>query len=288
MTSEEPLFRSRKNLPGDRSTDLTETQDNGKSELVFLGTGSSTGIPVITCDCEVCTSRDPRDNRTRVSVFLRNSRDSILIDCSPDFRIQALRNRIKKLDAILLTHSHNDHIGGLDEVRIFNFLQKASIPVYGDEATLADIRSRFAYVFEETQPGGGKPQLELIPIQPYVEFRIGSFHFLPMPIAHGKIQIMSYLINENTAYITDCSSIPEETEKRILNVKNLIIDAVRSKPHPTHLSFSEAVQWIRKIKPSKAYFTHINHDMSHQELTERYSSDAIIPHDNMVIPVDPR
>lgn len=253
--------------------------------LTFFGTGSSTGIPVISCNCPVCRSDDPRDKRYRITAHLESETTSILIDVSPDIRQQAIENKLERIDGILMTHAHYDHVSGIDELRIYNFLQQGPITTYGNENTLNDIRTRFPYIFIPTQEGGGKPALDLSPLKSYEPIMIGDFKITPLPVIHGKMEIFGYLVDDRLAFITDCSRIPEQTMERLTGLHTIILDAVRIKPHPTHFSFDEAYETIEKCKPERGYFIHMNHDIGHQELEKKYGPLVTIPHDGLRIEI---
>ncbi len=238
----------------------------GAMEFEILGSGTSHGIPVIGCDCAVCASADPHDNRYRASAFARTGEHAgILIDAGPEFRLQALRAKIRKLDALLVTHAHADHIHGLDDVRIFT--HDRDLPVYSSRQTLREIRDRFDYVFKETQKGGGKPHIRLLPVEPGVPFRIdGTGVFATaVPIMHGELEIFGWRIGD-TAYLTDCGEVPDASRELLAGVKRLVIDALRERPHTTHFNFAGALEEIVKIAPERAYLTHICHDFSHGEI----------------------
>lgn len=235
-------------------------------EFEILGSGTSHGIPVIGCECPVCASTDPRDTRYRASALLRTGPDTgILIDAGPEFRLQALRARLKRLDALLVTHAHADHIHGLDDVRIFT--HERDLPVYSSKHTLREIRERFDYVFKETQKGGGKPHIRLIPVEGGVPFRVDGtdLYATAVPIMHGKLEIFGWRIGD-TAYLTDCGEIPESSAKLLTGIKTLVIDALRERPHTTHFNFEGALEEIVKISPERALLTHICHDFSHEEI----------------------
>jgi phosphoribosyl 1,2-cyclic phosphate phosphodiesterase len=233
-------------------------------ELEILGSGTSHGIPVIGCACPVCTSKDPRDNRMRASAVMRGSDGSaILIDAGPEFRLQALRTGLKRLDAVLLTHTHADHIHGLDDLRIFTVRQ--DMKVYIDEEFINEVQERFSYIFRETQEGGGKPHLELIPVTGGREIVIAGRRILPIPIFHGSISILGWRCGD-TAYLTDCSGAGESSLELLSGVKKLVIGALRERPHSTHFNFAQAAAFIEKINPDEAWFTHICHDFSHTQI----------------------
>ncbi len=253
------------------------------NNLTFLGTGTSTGIPILTCDCYVCNSDDIRNTRSRVSLWLRSENTSIVIDLSPDFRQQALLSKIKRLDGVLITHTHNDHISGLDDIRIYNFRQKAPIPMYSDRASLMDIRNRYAYVFEKTQEGGGKPSLDLIEVAFFQTFQVGDFRIEPIPVEHGNLTINGFIINEHTAYLTDCSGLSDASIEKIMNLERVILGAVRDRPHPTHFSYDQAAEVLHKLKGREKWFVHMTHDLSHAELEEQYGPEIQIPYDGLTL-----
>ncbi|MCX7881648.1 MAG: MBL fold metallo-hydrolase [Brevinematales bacterium] len=252
------------------------------SRFIFLGTGTSNGVPVIGCECEVCCSSDPRDKRLRCSgYYLTHDGTKILIDIGPDFRQQALQHRITHIDGILITHSHYDHIGGLDEVRQINFLMKKAIDVYGTEDALKDIRNRFGYIFHPTQIGGGIPQIEL--------HQIGSSPFLinhtpitPLPIFHGMLPIVGYRI-ENLAYITDASSVPSSTIEMIHGIDTLVINALRYKPHATHFNLEQALDFITHVKPSRAYLIHMTDAFLHERASRELPEKVFFAYDGLTL-----
>lgn len=231
-------------------------------KVTFLGTGTSHGIPVIGCTCSVCTSTNPKNKRSRCSVWVEDENTSIVIDTAPDFRQQALRQGIGTLDAILFTHAHADHVHGLDDIRPFSWTQ--TVPVYGNRATIEEIQVRFQYIFIETQKGGGKPKILLNEIK--TSFQIGTLAVIPVPIFHGKLNILGFRIG-SFAYITDCSGIPEESYPLLTDLDVLVIGALRYKAHETHFSVSQALAEIEKIKPRRAYFTHLCHRIEHASLS---------------------
>ena len=246
-------------------------------ELEILGSGTSHGVPVIGCDCAVCASTDPHDNRMRASALLRDDDGTaILIDAGPEFRLQALRAGLSRLDAVLITHSHADHIHGLDDIRIFS--TRADMPVYADPWSVEEILERFSYIFKRTQEGGGKPHVRLVtvcgtPGCPPQELVLAGKRIQPIPLYHGKLLILGWRCG-NTAYLTDCNGIPESSLKLLEGTENLVIDALRLRPHSTHFSFSEALEQIDRIKPKRAWFTHICHDYTHRQIQEWLAENA--------------
>jgi phosphoribosyl 1,2-cyclic phosphate phosphodiesterase len=228
--------------------------------VTMLGSGTSTGIPVIGCTCPVCLSDNPKNHRMRPGLKLEMEGGVILVDTSTDLRQQALRFGLPRVDAIVFTHSHADHIFGLDDVRIFNFRQRMTIPCYGSDLTLQAIRRTFAYVFEETQAGGGKPQLDLIGIRE--PFRLLGREIVPVPVWHGDLEVFGYRMG-SFAYVTDCNRIPEESFPLLHGVETLILDALRFRPHATHFSVAEAIAIAERIGASRTIFTHLAHEIDY-------------------------
>jgi phosphoribosyl 1,2-cyclic phosphate phosphodiesterase len=231
--------------------------------VVFLGTGTSHGVPMIGCECDVCRSADPRDARSRPSIYLECD-DSlrVLVDTTPDLRSQALRQGVTRVDAILFTHSHADHVMGLDEVRRFNVLSRQPMPIYADRKTLADLRRTFGYVFESDAPkGGGVPDLRLWPIGG--RFSLGRQEVVPVPVRHGPWQVLGFRMG-TFAYLTDCNGVPDASLALLGGLDVLVLDALRHKPHPTHFTLAEAVDMAGRIGARRTYFTHIAHDLGHE------------------------
>lgn len=249
-----------------------------------LGSGTSSGVPVIACDCPVCTSADPHNRRLRSSLWLRNGDTSILIDCGSDFREQALTHRMDRLDAILLTHAHSDHIGGLDEVRIFNWRQHKPMPVYGTSDTLQGIRRRFDYIFEPIQTGGGIPQVELETLDGG-PFEVEGLRVIPLPVMHGKLPVLGFRFGD-FAYVTDASVVPDETMELMRGVRFLILNALRHRPHPTHLTVEQAVALAQRIGPERAWFTHITHDLDHEATNRDMPPGMALAHDGLEFQVE--
>lgn len=253
--------------------------------ITVLGSGTSTGVPTIGCECEVCTSTDPRDNRLRPSILVRYAGHGILIDTTPDFRAQALRAPIERIDAILYTHAHADHILGLDDVRPFNYRQRSAIPIYATEETLDAIRRVFRYAFEKEPAQTSIPKLKLIPIDGE-PFDLFGLKITPLPVMHGDAKILGFRMGE-FAYITDQSDIPESTKEKLRGLDVLFLDALRHKPHPTHSTVAQSLKWIEELKPKAAYFTHICHDLGHARTEAALPEGVHLAYDGLEITVEP-
>jgi phosphoribosyl 1,2-cyclic phosphate phosphodiesterase len=237
---------------------------------------------MIGCDCPTCRSSDPRDKRWRTSVRLEtDDGQSLLIDAGPDLRAQALAFGVRRVDAILFTHGHSDHILGLDDVRRFNVMQRRSMPCYGDPITLRDIRRTFAYVFDVAAPrGGGLPQLDLYEVAG--RFCFGRQEIIPVPIFHGDRAILGYRVG-GFAYLTDCSRIPEESWGLLEGLDLLVLDALREARHPTHFSLTEAVEAAGRIAPRRTCFTHMCHDLAHAPTCARLPEGVELAYDGLVV-----
>lgn len=255
--------------------------------VTFLGTGTSTGVPVVGCGCGTCRSDDVRDRRWRPSVHLQLAGGpSVLVDASPDLRAQALRFNVDRIDLILLTHGHADHVLGLDDVRVYNFRQGGAIPCYGAARTLADVRRMFAYVFDPATPrGGGLPQFELWPLSG--PFSVAGRTFVPVPLRHGALPVLGYRIGA-FAYLTDCSEIPAISWPLLRDLDVLVLDALRHRPHSTHFNLDGAVEAARRIGARRTYFTHMTHDLRHAETCERLPAGMQLAHDGLVLDADER
>jgi len=250
-------------------------------KITFLGTGTSQGVPVIGCSCEVCRSMDYRDKRLRTSVHVEVHGQSLVIDTGPDFRQQMLREDIRKLDAVLFTHSHKDHTAGLDDVRAYNFLHRIDMPVYGQSPVLQQLRTEYAYVFEPHKYPG-IPRLSLIEItdQP---FMIVDTPIIPLPVLHLNMPVLGFRVGD-FSYITDANSIPEATLERIRGTRILVLNALQKEKHISHFNLKEAVSMAQQIGAESTYFTHISHKLgTHKSVEAELPPGIALAHDGLMV-----
>lgn len=250
-------------------------------KITILGSGTSTGVPMVGCHCPVCTSENPRDRRTRASILIETAGKYILVDTSPDLRRQALRHRIPHIDAVLLTHSHADHINGIDDLRGFHFIHRRLIPCYGSRETMDAVRRNFSYIFKGSEISGYAPLLDPHTVS-------GTFHlfgrtFVPIDILHGDMPATGYRMN-GAAYLTDCSSIPESSMDKLAGLDLLIIDALRYTPHENHFNIEGALRVVEKLKPRRAILTHLTHEVPYAD-GSRLPAGVEFAYDGMTIEV---
>jgi phosphoribosyl 1,2-cyclic phosphate phosphodiesterase len=249
-------------------------------KLTFLGTGTSTGVPSIGCECETCLSTDPRDKRLRVSVIVEHAGRTVLVDTSSDFRQQALRFGLKQLDAVLITHCHADHIFGLDDIRPLNF-RFGALGVYANERAWVDIKRIFKYIFEPSHFGGGLPQVIPNVVTAGAPFCIGrDLEITPLEVIHGRLPVMAYRFND-FAYLTDLSEIPVTTMNALRDLDVLVLDCLRFKEHPTHLWVERALEYVEQLRPRRTFFTHIAHDIKHERDSKRLPAGVEFAYDGL-------
>lgn len=250
-------------------------------KITFLGTGTSQGVPVITCNCEVCQSDDHRNNRLRVSILIETADKTIVIDSGPDFRYQMLRAKVKDLDAILFTHEHKDHVAGLDDIRPFNYLLHKNIDIYATERVQDALKREFSYIFSEVKYPG-LPQIELHTID-QDPFFIGQTEIIPLAIMHYKLPILGFRIGDFT-YITDAKTISNETIEKVRGTKILIINALQRQPHISHFTLDEAIEFAQKIGAEQTYFTHISHNLGlHEEVEKELPAGMKLAYDGLTL-----
>lgn len=251
-------------------------------EILFLGTGTSTGVPSLCCNCEVCLSEDLKNKRLRSSILVRNNNHTILVDTSTDLRQQCLLYGIKNIDTVLYTHHHADHAHGIDELRSFNFFNKTEIPIYGNANTLRRLKENFSYIFGEAeQVGGGIPQLIPRELEDKI-YNFGNIPVTPLDIEHGKLIINGFRF-QDCAYITDCSGIPDATGKKLNGLKVLILNALGFKPHKTHFNLSQALKAAKNINAERTILTHINHQFDHEKVSRDLPEGVELALDGMRI-----
>lgn len=250
-------------------------------KVTFLGTGTSHGVPMIACDCKVCTSENPKNKRMRTSVLVSANGRNILIDATPELRLQCITHKVTRLDAVFITHPHADHIFGLDDLRRFNIVQHMDIPIYGTSKTLDTIRSTFAYVFNNhLEPGGSKPRFSLMNISD--NMTIEGLPIVPIEAVHGEGEVTGYRFDK-FAYITDASDIPDVSLEKLKDLDVLVLGALRYIPHIKHFSIEQALRIVKQLKPQRAYFTHMCHDIEHEEDNNKLPAGVEFAFDGLIV-----
>jgi phosphoribosyl 1,2-cyclic phosphate phosphodiesterase len=251
--------------------------------ITVLGSGTSSGVPTIGCGCATCASTDPRDNRLRPSVLVQYGGKNVLVDTTPDFRAQVLRLGLQRIDAILYTHSHADHILGLDDVRPLNYHQKMSIPCYGTQETLDVLRRVFRYAFDTEPSQSSSPRVELHPITEE-PFELFGLTVIPIRLMHGRGVTLGFRFGK-AAYLTDHSLIPEESKEKLRDLDVLFLDALRHRPHPTHSTVEESLRSVEELQPRRAFFTHICHDLPHAATESTLPPHVHLAYDGLALEV---
>jgi phosphoribosyl 1,2-cyclic phosphate phosphodiesterase len=256
----------------------------GPLKIKVLGSGTSVGVPTPGCHCSVCTSEDPRDNRLRPSVLLSYGGRNVVIDTTPDFRTQILRAKVDRLDAVLFTHSHADHIMGLDDVRPFNFRQKTPIPIFASAETMSAIHRCFQYIFNREEQQSAVPQLDTNTLNGE-SFELFGRKFQPIRLLHGRNSIYGFRFG-GAAYLTDHSDIPDESLEMLRDLDVLFLDALRHRPHPTHSTVEHSIHTVEQLAPRRAFFTHICHDLPHCETERSLPANSRLAYDGLEITVE--
>lgn len=250
-------------------------------KVTFLGTGTSQGVPVIGCTCEVCQSLDYRDKRLRTSILVEIKDQHFVIDTGPDFRQQMLRQQVKRIDAVIFTHAHRDHTAGLDDVRAYNYIQKMDMPIYGTAPVLDQLKIEYAYAFaEKYYPGIPRLTMNLIDDD---SFTINDIAITPLPVLHLKLPVMGFRFN-NFSYITDANHIPDKTLEKLKGTETLVLNALQREQHISHFNLMQALEMIERIKPAKTYLTHISHKLgTHADVSKELPDNVSLAYDGLQV-----
>lgn len=257
--------------------------------LTLLGTGTSFGVPQIGCHCAVCESADPRDRRTRTAALIETDAATLLIDTPPELRLQLLAARTRRVDAVLYTHEHADHVHGIDDLRVFSLLQRAAVPVFGSAATIGFLRASYRYIFDEAilpLPGTSKPRLQLHVVEPGVTFRAGGIEVLPFAFEHGHSPVLGFRIGR-MAYLTDVKAVPPEARRSLRDLDVLVLNALWWRSHPTHLSIPEAIETARALGARRTLLTHLTHETGHADLAARLPDGIEPAYDGLTVEIAP-
>ena len=251
-----------------------------------FGSGTSHGVPMIACDCAVCRSTDPRNKRNRPCFLVTaDGGENILVDTPPEMRLAAIENHLERVDTVLFTHSHADHIFGLDDLRIYNWRRNAAIPLLGEDEVLDDIRRAFRYCFIETQAGGGKPQLDLVTITPGESLNLFGIEVLPLRVMHGRLPVLAFVFGGKVGYVTDVSEIPDEAWRHLVGLDVLLLDGVRREPHSTHFHLAKSLEVIEALAPKQAYLVHLSHDYDHATVNAELPTGVELAYDGLTFDV---
>ncbi len=254
--------------------------------LLFLGTGTSQGIPVIACDCHVCRSTDPRNRRLRPSVLVESGNARLLVDATPDFRAQMLRANVRRVDALLVTHTHADHFLGMDDLRAFTTRDDRPLPVFGSAETLETIRRVFPYACEQRPRWPSLPRFALHELTPGVETNVAGVPVTAVPVPHGRLTVYGFRFGRELAYVTDCHEVPESAQDLLRGVTVLVLDAVRRRPHPTHLSVDQAVAMAGRVGAPLTLLTHMCHEIDHGATEAELPSQVRLACDEMGVQIE--
>jgi phosphoribosyl 1,2-cyclic phosphate phosphodiesterase len=254
--------------------------------LTFLGTGTSFGVPQVGCSCAVCRSTDPRDRRSRSAALVETGNGTILIDTPPELRLQLIAGGVTRVDAVVYTHEHADHISGVDDLRIFSVRQRGALPVYGPPETLDRLRSSFSYIFDgqRVYEGTSKPDLDLRPLEPGRPVEIAGTEVLPLAFRHGHLRVYGYRIG-GLAYITDAKAVDQPEQRRLQGLDTLVLNALWWRPHPTHMSIAEAIETAQSLGARRTYLTHLTHETGHAELAARLPAGIVPAYDGLIVEV---
>ena len=256
-----------------------------QAEIVILGSGTSMGVPTLGCNCAVCTSTDPRNTRSRPSIAVEWEGNRVLIDTGPDFRQQALREKIQHVDAVLYTHPHADHILGLDDLRPLSFRHAAGMALYADDRTIGVLERVFSYTFSPNAKYPTRARVRLQPLNDRESAEINGAAFQRVPILHGELPVAGFRFG-SAAYLTDMSVIPEASLLLLEDLDVLILDALRKEPHPSHANVEQALAWIERVRPRHAFFTHMSHELDHAETENELPPHIRLAYDGLRIPIE--